>query len=386
MQQGSFEYTGYRVIRGISISGANYIRTLGNEEPGQCVIIEDEGDRIGEDPDKVNILKSGYEHDSRIPKINMNTSDQLPKWFLPYCYKMIFAEKSLKEYKVPGLVDRTFSNELRPGSVEYYVKEVVMGNLKKSPRLQRLYDNLLSFRKLMLCYRLIHYQDELTEIETGLKNRDNELCKPLLQFFYGTEALEEIIPTLETFVKKRRSRKKASLEAAVYPIIKKFVFKEVGLDYEQNTFADVKAKKILIKVPFTYIWEYIKEGGINGHYDENKSRNGYETIEYRTLYQNSLPKFIRDKFTAEIKKEGYGSALLFNIEKLEKFEGQYGDIQLNEDNVKIEVKEYVSEEKDGGNDGNDGFLGAFGNISEKKFSNIGDNQGEKVDFDEGIQE
>ena len=95
----------------------------------------------------------------------------------------------------------------------------------------------------MLCYRLIHYQDELTEIETGLKNRDNELCKPLLQFFYGTEALEEINSTLEIFVKKRRSRKKASLEAALYPIIKKFVFKEAGLDYEQNTFADVKAKK-----------------------------------------------------------------------------------------------------------------------------------------------
>ena len=33
------------------------------------------------------------------------------------------------------------------------------------------------------------------------------------------------------------------------------------------------------------------------------------------------------------------------------------------------------------NDGNDGFLGAFGNISEKKFNDIGDNQGEKVDFD-----
>ena len=78
----------------------------------------------------------------------------------------------------------------RPGSVEYYIKEVVMGNLKKNPRLQMLYDQLLSFRKLMLCYRLIHYEDELTEIETGLKNRDNELCKPLLQFFYGNRSIK----------------------------------------------------------------------------------------------------------------------------------------------------------------------------------------------------
>ena len=373
----TFGITGYRVIRGTSISGPNYIRILKNIEPGQCVIIEDEGDRISEDPDKVNILKSGYEYDSRVPKTNMNTSDQLPDWYLPYCYKMILAEKSLREYKVPGLVDRTFSNKLRPGSVKYAIKEVVGPNLSKNPRLQKLYDRLLSFRKLALCYRLVHYRDQLTEIETGLKNRDNELCKPLLQFFYGTEALQEVKETLEIFVKKRRSRKKASLEAALYPIIKKFVFAEVGLDYEQNTFADVKAKKEKVKVPFWRIWDYIKEGGIDGHYDEKKSRYGYETIEYSTLYQTSLPKTIRDKFTAEIKPQNYGRALLFDINELEKFEDLYSDIQLNEDNVKIEVKEYVSIEKGEDNEDNEDFLGAYGDISEKKFSNIGDNQGEK---------
>jgi hypothetical protein len=380
----TFQYTGYRVIRGISISGANYIRALGNVEPGQCVIIEDEGDRIGEDIDKVNILKSGYEQDSQVPKINMNTSDQLPKWYYPFGYKMIFAEKSLREYKVPGLVDRTFSNKLRPGSVEYYIKEVVMGNLKKSPRLQRLYDQLLSFRKLMLCYRLIHYQDELTEIETGLKNRDNELCKPLLQFFYGTEALKEIISTLEIFVKNRRARKKASLEAALYPIIKKYVFKHVGLDSEQNTFKDVKAKKKIVNILFQDIWDDIIgkdrfKAAIDGSYDADKKKYAYETIEYGILYQTTLPKFIRDKFTADKKTENRGCVLLFNIEELEKFEDLYGDIQLNEDNVKIEVKEYVTDKKGVYNDGNDGFLGAFENISEKKTSDTdGSNEGNEV--------
>ena len=39
----TFEYTGYRVIRGTSISGANYFRILGPVEPGQCTIIEDGG-------------------------------------------------------------------------------------------------------------------------------------------------------------------------------------------------------------------------------------------------------------------------------------------------------------------------------------------------------
>ena len=379
----TFEYTGYRVIKATEISGPNYYRNLGTIEPGQCVIIEDEGDRISEDPDKVRILKSGYEYNGKVPKINMNSMNQEQLWFKTFGYKMILAEKSLKEYKVPGLVDRTFGNKCRPGNVKYSIKEVVTENLNKSPRLQKLYDQLLSFRKLMLCYRLVHYKDQLVEIETGLKNRDNELCKPLLQFFYGTKALEEIKETLEIFVKKRRSRKKNSLEATLYPIIKKFVFKEVGLDSSTNTYSELKQKKSLIKVPFTYIWEYIKEGGIDGHYDEKKSKYGYETIEYGTLYQNSLPGFISDKFTAEVKKQNYGSSLIFDIDKLERFEDLYSDSQLNEGNVKIEVKEYVTEEKGYDYDDYDDFLGAYGEMLEKKFSNTSDNQGEKVGFENG---
>lgn len=56
------------MIRGNSITGANYYRVLGTIEPGQCSIIEDEGDSISEDPDKVRILKSGYEYNTKIPK------------------------------------------------------------------------------------------------------------------------------------------------------------------------------------------------------------------------------------------------------------------------------------------------------------------------------
>ena len=36
-------------------------------------------------------------------------------------------------------------------------------------------------------------------------------------------------------------------------------------------------------------------------------------------------QLFHDKFTAELKKEDYGSALIFDIEKLEKFEDLYSD-------------------------------------------------------------
>ena len=64
----------------------------------------------------------------------------------------------------------------------------------------------------------------------------------------------------------------------------------------------------------------------------------YETVDHGTLYLNSLPTMISNKFAAEIKKQNYGKALIFDVEKLERFEDLYSDSHLKEDNVKIEVK------------------------------------------------
>jgi len=382
----TFEYTGYRVIKGTAISGANYSRSLGSIEPGQCTIIEDEGDNISEDPDKVKTLKAGYEYNIKIPKLNMNTPNQDQKWYFPFCYKMILAEKSLKEYKAKGLVDRTFSFPCRPGKVKHSIKEVVSQNINKRLKLEKSYEELLCFRKLMLCYRLIHYKDLLPEIETGLKNRDNELCKPLLQLFYNTKALKnEIIPTLEEFVKQRRIRKGNSIDAALYPIIKKHVFAAEGLNSETNTYSELKEKKKSVKVAFSYIWNSIKEGEIDGHYDEKKNKYEYETVDHGSLYLNSLPKMISDKFAAQIKKESYGSALIFDVEKLERFEDLYSKSHLNEDKVKIEVK--IKTENSDDYDDYDDFLGMLTNFSEKKSDdNYCNKQGEKETLDEGVEE
>ena len=80
---------------------------------------------------------------------------------------------------------------------------------------------LLDFRKLMLCYRLIHYSEELPDIEIKpLINRDLELCHPLLQLFYGTDAFEEIRSALEIFVKQRRERRSRSTQVPLISHLK----------------------------------------------------------------------------------------------------------------------------------------------------------------------
>jgi hypothetical protein len=306
----TFEYTGYRVIKATSISGANYYRMLGSIEPGQCVIIEDEGDNISEDPDKIRILKNGYEYTGKVPKINMNSYDQKQIWYKPYCFKMILAEKSLNQWKAKGLVDRTFTLHCRPGSVKYSIKEVITENFNKDPILQKLYDELTDFRKLMLCYRLVNYRNALPSIETGLKNRYNELCKPLLQFFCGTNGFKEITKTLQLFINQRKDRIENSIEVIVYPIIEDAV----------SEFGNIISART--------IWELIT-GSLEGFFDTNRDGDKtkptlFHSEDHGDLYMKTMTTMICDKFGAKLKHGNKGNMLVFDRDYLVKIGKAYG--------------------------------------------------------------
>ena len=56
-----------------------------------------------------------------------------------------------------------------------------------------------------MCYRLIHYKDQLANIKVNLINRDRELAYPMLQLFYGTPVFEEIKKSMEFFIKQRHA-------------------------------------------------------------------------------------------------------------------------------------------------------------------------------------
>jgi hypothetical protein len=305
----TFEYTGYRVIKATSISGANYYRMLGSIEPGQCVIIEDEGDNISEDPDKIRILKNGYEYTGKVPKINMNSYDQKQIWYKPYCFKMILAEKSLSRWRAKGLVDRTFTLYCRPGFVKYSIKEVITENISKDPLFQKLYDELTDFRKLLLCYRLVNYRNALPNIETGLKNRYNELCKPVLQFFCGTNVIKEITQTLQLFIEQRKERIENSIEVIVYPII----------EHAVSEFGN--------KISARSIWGLITDS-MEGYFDTDRDGNKtkptlFHSEDHGDLYMKTMTSMICDKFGAKLKHGNKGNTLVFDQNYLVKIGKAY---------------------------------------------------------------
>ena len=170
---------------------------------------------------------------------------------------------------------------------------------------------------------MIH--DPIVDIETGLKNRDDELCRPLLQLLHGTEAIPEIVDVLGRFVTERKERKSNSVEAALYPIL-------VGLISEHG-----------YELSVGLIWSSLMLK-FEGTFREDKP-NQYETHDHGMMYKNTITKMIVDKFGSGRRKRKDGNVIIFDKEKLSRFVNVY-DTSVN---IRVDLLE-----DEGGGSGNNG--------------------------------
>jgi hypothetical protein len=168
-----------------------------------------------------------------------------------------------------GVVDRSFSFTTYKGRPTYDIKETLIPQ-RNPARLQRL-AALEDFRKLMLIYRLIHFDDAIPDIDIGIEGREKELTKPIIQLFYGSNAQQEVEGTLRYFLKLKAEKKEITLEPILYPIV-------------LNLFA--QSERPDKEIPVAEIWEQLKLT-IDGHYDEKKPHE-YQTLEYGTIYNNTI--------------------------------------------------------------------------------------------------
>jgi hypothetical protein len=304
----TFEAVGYRCVNMTSPSAPNIFRVLGMIEPGQCTLVLDEADKIDGDVDIMNILKTGYDYSKRVPKTNTNTWKL--EFFWTYCFKIIIGEKSLSRFKAKGLLDRTLAFSVFPGEAKLDIKEVM--NPQGDPELEQALGRLLDFRKLMLVYRLLHFNDPVIDLDIGLKRRNRELCKPYIRLFYNTEAQKEVEQTFQTLIDLKNGRKAKSIEAILIPIIIDLV-EEKGNEVSSNV-----------------IWNYITEN-IEGEF---QSTNEYH-IEDHILYRNTITKILEDKFGAEPPKHTRkGNVVIFNFDKLRKIQRSYE----SDTDIKIETR------------------------------------------------
>jgi hypothetical protein len=342
----TFEAVAYRCVNMTSPSAPNIFRVLGTIEPGQCTLVLDEADKIDEDVDIMNILKTGYDYNKRVPKTNTNTWKL--EFFWTYCLKVIIGEKSPSRFKAKGLLDRTLSFPAFPGEAKLDVKEVI--NPQGDPELELALGRLLDFRKLMLVYRLIHFKDPVVDLDIGLKRRNRELCKPYIRLFYSTQAQKEVEQTFQTLIDLKNGRKAKSIEAILIPIIINLV-EDKG---NQVTSSD--------------IWNYILEN-LEGELAYGSTSEYH--IGDHVLYRNTITKILEDKFGAEPPYHTRkGNVVIFNLDKLKKIQKSYEvDTQIQ---IEITLKSYPECE---GSEGSEGSLESASLSDSSKLPENLDNSG-----------
>lgn len=290
-----FRYIGYRVFYVTSASAPNYFTFLGEVEECQGTIAEDEAEDIGYDREKQKILKTGSASGGSVPKVDL-TFGRTQGSFLTYCMKWLAMEELPDYKKIKGILDRSFIFRFVVGDVEYNIKDII--KYAGEPKFKPLYDELVDLRKLLLAFRMVHYDEVIPDLCLNIKHRSAELTKPLLRLFSSRNdapvALEEIRRALSKIISERNELKRNSIESKLRDVINNLILRQNNTD-TLDTYAFHNDE----------LWAEAKIV-MNGQDCQFKSESFY-TIEFGTVSHKYIASVYKSKFKAEPFKEGSGS-------------------------------------------------------------------------------
>jgi hypothetical protein len=289
-----FENLGYRVFQAISMTPANIYQYLGGVEVGQGCLAEDEADDIDDNAEKRKIYQGGYTYGAKVPRIDLSFGRRQSSYFT-FCMKWFSAEKAPDSQKSKGFNERTFFLNCIAGTPKYYLKDVLGDS--EDDTLKALRDEIADVRKLLLLYRIYHFNDKIPNVELNVKNRENELCKPLLRLFQNTGVVSDIERVLTRFINEKRERKNESLDARIYHEIRKLV---------QSSGYILTSKEI---------FEHMRNV-LEGRLSFEKPQAFY-CDDFGEVTKKLIAKIISDKFGAKLKHTNKGNAWQFDADILE---------------------------------------------------------------------
>jgi len=296
----TFRYLGYRVFYVVSASAPNYFTFLGDVEECQGCTAEDEAEDIAYDKDKQKLVKSGYCSGATVPKVELSPGKRAQGVWNTYCHKWFAMEEEPDYKKIKGIKDRSFVINMVVGKVPYNIKDII-GRKSGDPQHRELYDELIHMRKLLLAFRLLHYEDKIPDIKLNVIHRNEELTKRLLRLFgYRSDApkaLEKIRSSLSKFILGRNEAKKNSIEAKLFEAINNLIEKRMKNELDVRGLDDLEFTNDMI---FGEV-----ENVIGGKRMEDK--DSISSIEYGVI---SLRR-IKGLYRSKLKADGYTKRVPF---------------------------------------------------------------------------
>jgi hypothetical protein len=296
-----FNLLAYRNVLSSDMTAANMYQLLGNSKLGVVTMSEDEADDIDKDREKMKIYKDGVT--TSIPVLRTDISFGRKQFkFNTFCFKAFAAERLPDVIIAKGFLQRCIIYNCRYGSPRYDISEVIEPGGDR--KLQRLLDDLLELRNKLLIYRLLHYHDEIPNIELNIKDREKQLFKSTFRLFQNSgKALEELKVGINKYLSDYRQRRSNTFHAFLYKVVMELIKTEKTFELKSNL-----------------IWTRLKDE-LHGRNIPNKPMS-FECEDFGTVTQGSVTKTLREVFGANLKRYGMaGRCLKFsskNINKLSK--------------------------------------------------------------------
>ena len=324
-----FSFLGYRPVLDVSITPANIYNFGSQLEEGQCIILEDEIGDIDDQFEKKKMYQVSYRTGTKVTRMyDNNNSDNTKRkssrqqGFFLFGFKMFVSEKMPDKIKSKGFLERIIPLKAVPGDPDYDISEVVDGS--GDEQFNELNQELEDTRKLLLMYRLLHYNETIPDVKLNIKNRYKQLTKPLIRLFQYTESVNDIIKSLSKYLIEKNQEKIDSMDSAILTFIINLVSKHGETLYNDQIWQELK-----IKYPNGEIQEKPYSWYIEG---------------YGSISKNSITKVCETKFGAKPHRGNErGRGLIFNQKILNKLIVNYSIIEgikvIKEEEKKKDKKE-----------------------------------------------
>jgi hypothetical protein len=317
------QYEGYRAMLSADVTAANIYSFLGFFEEGQGIILEDEADDIHKKGEKMKIYKTGYNSGQKVPRTDITNFGRKTTAWNTYSFKAFTMEELPDVNIAKGFMDRCFAYHCTRGSPQYDIKEVT--NPAGDNEYTDLLNELLHHRKLLFAFRLLHYQDPLPNIDLSVKNREKQLCKPVLRLFQDSKCQEEIGRALADKIGEKRGIKRDTLESKVLDVVTNMIAeneaKEAQRKVEEATgqwvFKAWEPNQLSVSLLIDRVRMYLE-----GEYRYEKDKS-FQTEEHGTVSHDRIRKICTDRFGAETKRSNSVRYLEFDTDGLEKAKEAY---------------------------------------------------------------
>lgn len=211
----------YRCLYGEDIPIADIYNFLGTEEEGAGTICEDEAQDLTYDKQKIRLYKNSYSKGSLKPIIVGHEGNHKKQvYYKTFCQKW-FAGERIPEDK--GFRERLAVVYMRSGEPKSNIKRLSEQEKKE----------LLKLRIKLLIWKIQNTNKEFPKIDSGLKQRDQELWEDFLAITSGTKYYEECKQVVKYYTNQRHQTIWASLEARIFELLCQKFTPELEINFQE---------------------------------------------------------------------------------------------------------------------------------------------------------